>query len=159
MGPKSVPETKTLSNNNCDTFNGTVVEELASEAKQGHWNGGLVLNHGKPTAVGGQNYPRSNRGYTEKLGEKGWEKLTPHPRLLDGVVARIDSPEIYVTYPFRCIERHSAVELPSGSIATLGGFDQCKREQLKGVWSLNKSEWTGMKDLLQVRIQVILLKN
>ena len=69
-----------VGNRNCETFNGTVVEKLPFEAKEGHWNGALSLHHGRPTAIGGQNYPRSNRGYTEKIGENGWEKLTSHPR-------------------------------------------------------------------------------
>ena len=65
----------------CEIFNGTAVEELAFEPEEGHWDGGFAHFKGRPTAVGGQNYPWSNRGYTETLTENGWEKLHPHPKL------------------------------------------------------------------------------
>ena len=46
--------------------------------------------------------------------------------------------------------QHSAVGLPSGSIATLGGLDPNKGV-LKEIWVLNESKWTKMGELLQVR--------
>ena len=45
---------------------------------------------------------------------------------------------------------HSPVGLPSGSIATLGGWDT-NEGSLKEIWVLNELKWTKMGDLLQVR--------
>ena len=64
----------------CETFDGAVVEKLPFQTKEGHWEGALGFHKGKPTAVGGTNYPFLSNGYTETLTEKGWEGLTPHPR-------------------------------------------------------------------------------
>ena len=69
-----------LMNKNCEIFNGTAVEELAFEPTVSHWNGGLGLFKGRPTAVGGLQYPRPNEGSTETLTDNGWEKLPDHPK-------------------------------------------------------------------------------
>ena len=64
----------------CETFDGRTVEILPFKTKQEHWTGTLGFYKGKPTAVGGKNYPWTNKGYTEALTENGWEKLTNHTR-------------------------------------------------------------------------------
>ena len=48
---------------------------------------------------------------------------------------------------------HTVLELPSGSIATIGGLDiQTGGNLVKEILVLMESEWTKIGDLLQVRL-------
>ena len=63
------------------------------------------------------------------------------------------------TLNFRAIKDVSVVSLPSGWIATLGGFDMRKLESLKEIWLLDEVKWKKMKSLLQVREFLVFMNN
>ena len=65
-------------NNVCEIFDGWK-SYTSFNATEGHFDAALGYYDGKPTAIGGLNYPSSNRGYSETLTEEGWVEITRHP--------------------------------------------------------------------------------